>query len=229
MADANGVFRSALAGDPSSAYALKPNLMHQAENGRAVVPFSDPVLGSSPLTIILRTDETPSRYIVIPLNPKVVIPERALGVTALVAPDGRTLAHSDGAERVPPFVPYPNLGSPAANIVASFGEEHLVAATPVPGWPLAAAASSRLSDVLADWHASLPFYIFLILGPVLAGIAVTLYLARHSLDGEYWTDIPVMQPRETPAQIPGPTLRHVLREPSPRTRQAEIIPLHAAE
>ncbi|HTQ12911.1 MAG TPA: HAMP domain-containing sensor histidine kinase [Rhizomicrobium sp.] len=48
----------------------------------------------------------------------------------------------------------------------------------VPGWPLAAGASILTGDALGTWYGTLPLYLFLILGPSLAGAALAAVFVR---------------------------------------------------
>ncbi len=55
----------------------------------------------------------------------------------------------------------------------------LVALTPVPGWPVVAGASIRVGEALSSWYASLPLFLFFILGPALAGAALAVVFVRE--------------------------------------------------
>ncbi len=56
--------------------------------------------------------------------------------------------------------------------------------TGVPGWPLTAAIATSKAMVLADWIKALPLYLFVILGPALAGAGLAALLVgafeRHA-------------------------------------------------
>ena len=42
----------------------------------------------------------------------------------------------------------------------------------LPGWPLAVMTSVDEPAALADWTGALPLYLFVILGPAIAGLAL---------------------------------------------------------
>jgi signal transduction histidine kinase len=59
------------------------------------------------------------------------------------------------------------------------GVRRIIALSPVPGWPLAAAASLRTDEALASWYASLLIYLFVIFGPALAGLGIAFLMVRE--------------------------------------------------
>lgn len=64
-------------------------------------------------------------------------------------------------------------------IIEAGGERRLVALTPVPGWPVVAGASVRVGKALSAWYASLPLFLFFILGPALAGAGLAVVFVRE--------------------------------------------------
>ncbi len=54
----------------------------------------------------------------------------------------------------------------------------MVSLARVPGWPLSAGASTAAGEALGNWYGTLPLYLFLILGPSLAGAALSVVFVR---------------------------------------------------
>ena len=182
LADADGNFVSAMKGRPLAAEPLGEEVLARAQAGRAVGPYADPAIGSSPLTLLFQPDrEIPPRFIVMPLDPGSLIPRSALGQTALFTPQGLTLALGPGWEAAPPsnVLRSEDTGETTIRLVEYDGVRRIVALAPVPGWPLAAASSVRAADVLDTWYSSVPLYLFVILGPAVAGAALAMLLVRE--------------------------------------------------
>jgi len=182
LTDAEGRFISAMRGRPLAAAMLPEALVANVENaGRDVAPYSDPAIGSSPLTLFFQADdEFPPRFVVIPLVPDTLLPAGASGQTALFTADGVTLARGTGWEAPPPsnVLRIEEGETTPLRTVEYDGVRRLIALAPVSGWPLTAASSVRIDDALAGWYASLPLYLFMILGPTLAGLAIAVLMVR---------------------------------------------------
>jgi hypothetical protein len=151
LADADGNFISAMIGRPLAAAPLSEELLMDAQLGRSIHPYSDPAIGSSPMTLIFQSDrEIPPRFIVMPLDPRSLLPESALGETALFTPAGLSLALGQGWEDPPPAYVLRSEGDAEATLrhVEYDGVSRIIALAPVPGWPLAAASSVRANEIL---------------------------------------------------------------------------------
>ena len=61
----------------------------------------------------------------------------------------------------------------------SGGGRRLVALHAVPGWPLVAGASMRTGEALRAWYASLPLFLFIIIGPAIAGAGLAVVFVRE--------------------------------------------------
>ena len=182
LADADGNFIGAMIGRPLAAEPLSEEMLMEVQEGRTIQPYSDPAIGSSPMTLVFAADqEFPPRFIVMPLDPRSLLSESALGETALFTPEGMTLALGQGWEDPPPAYVLRSEGQtePTLRHVEYDGVRRLIALSPVPGWPLAAVASVRADDVLNTWYSSLPLYLFVILGPAVAGAALAVVLVRE--------------------------------------------------
>jgi hypothetical protein len=173
-ADNTGKFIGALRGDIATAGGIPSEAFNRLQLGRSVVPYENEAIGSSPVTLIFRGEA--ERMVVMPLNPAALLPQRVLGETALFTPQGLPLAFGAGWERQPPsFILRTENGANLRHLV--YGDiDRIVALAPVPGWPLAAAASVRSAEALGTWYGSLPLYLFVILGPAIVGAALAVIL-----------------------------------------------------
>jgi signal transduction histidine kinase len=179
LADATGRIVSALKGNPLTAKPIAAASLKRAFARRSIETYSDPAIGASPFTLMFRADkERPARYIVMVLDPVSLLPNaggrnHGFGETAIFTRAGAALALSDGWQNAPPgYLLRDDAAKPSVRYVDVGGERRIVALSPVPGWPLSAATSLRAGDALASWYGSLPLYLFVILGPAIAGAAL---------------------------------------------------------
>jgi signal transduction histidine kinase len=182
LADADGNFVSSMMGRPLAAERLSEQSLAKALAGRTIEPYSDPAIGSSPMTLVFRADDkVPPRFIVLPLDPRSLLPQNAIGESALFNPNGLILALGDGWDKPPPAYILRSDSQTESTLrhVEYDGVRRIFALSPVPGWPLAAAASVRANDVLGTWYGSVPLYLFVILGPALAGAGIAFVLLRE--------------------------------------------------
>lgn len=182
LADADGNFVHAMVGRPLAAQPLSEQTLALAEAGRVIGPYSDPAVGSSPMTLIFQADEEfPPRYLVMPLDPRSLLAQSPIGETALFDPSGLTLALGEGWVEPPPSYVLRNTSQSESALRHVEYEDirRIIALSPVPGWPLAAASSLRADDVLDSWYASLPLYFFVILGPAIAGAGLAFILFQE--------------------------------------------------
>jgi hypothetical protein len=67
LADADGNFIAAMMGRPLAAHPLSEPSLARLQLGRSIEPYSDPAIGSSPLTLLFQADsEFPPRFVVLP-------------------------------------------------------------------------------------------------------------------------------------------------------------------
>jgi len=182
LADADGNFVSAMMGRPLAAERLSEQSLANALTSRTIQPYSDPAIGSSPMTLVFHADEKlPPRFIVLPLDPRSLLTQNAIGESALFDPSGLILALGGGWDKPPPAYILRSNSQTESTLrhVEYEGIRRIVALSPVPGWPLAAASSVRADDVLGTWYGSVPLYLFVILGPALAGAGIAFVLFRE--------------------------------------------------
>lgn len=186
VADAEGRVISAMRGSVTRARPLAAQLVAQARRARTAGPYSDPAIGGSPLTIIFRADrENPPRFVMMLVNPAALVPRATVGGSALLTTDGAALALTQGWPAPPPaYVLRTREGGSDLREIDGADGNRIVALASVPGWPLAAATSIATSDALWGWYWSLPFYLFLLLGPVAAGAGFAIVMMRQIADAE---------------------------------------------
>jgi len=225
LADADGRFIGAMKGQPLQALPLPLLVVERADVSPTVTGFGDPAIGSSPLTLVFKADkETPPRFVVMPLDPISLLPKKALGQTALFDMDGATLALGSDWENAPPsYALRADPGSSALRYVELEGAKRIIALSPVPGWPLMAAASVRASEALDTWYGSLPLYLFVILGPAIAGAILAIILVREfeRADRARKALVAVKAIGEARAAVPAPSEADLLRRLSDSERRAK--------
>ena len=174
VAEGSGSFAAAMKGDMRGARPLPLALIGRLARGPLVQPFADPAIGSSPLTLIFRG--VGERVLVMPLDPSALLPRAAVGQTALFTPHGLTLALGPGWEQAPPSYVLRTEEGESLRYLQMDSGDRIIALAPVPGWPLAVASSTPTEEALQSWHANLPLYVFIILGPGMVGAALAILI-----------------------------------------------------
>lgn len=179
LADENGAFLASMRGDPAAAAPLSRETLQSLARGPVILPYSDPAIGASPMTILFKSHDAPARFVVMPLDPAAIMPVRALGQSALFTPEWQILAQGAGMEVAPPpGILRQSMDAGAAQTVEYGGANHMIAVARVQGWPLAAVASVPIATALAAWHAALPIYLFLIFAPALLSVVLAVLWSR---------------------------------------------------
>lgn len=181
LVNESGAFLASMRGDPTAAAPLSQDVLRSLARGPVILPFSDPAIGASPMTIVFKSHDAPARFVLMPLDPAAIMPSRALGQSALFTPGWQVLAQGAGMKVAPPpAILRQSMDAGAAQIVEYGGANSMIAVGRVPGWPLAAIASVPIATALAAWHAALPLYLFLIFGPALLCAVLALLWGRAS-------------------------------------------------
>ncbi|MBV9905141.1 MAG: HAMP domain-containing histidine kinase [Alphaproteobacteria bacterium] len=105
----------------------------------------------APSTLTFRYGE---KIVAVAFDPRALMPMRLLANAAMVLPENKVLLQDSRWS-----------GSGVA--------------VPVPGWPVTMRAAVDEYDALAAWTGSLPLYLFVILGPALAGAGLAAVLVRE--------------------------------------------------
>ncbi|HEX3810063.1 MAG TPA: HAMP domain-containing sensor histidine kinase [Rhizomicrobium sp.] len=145
-----GTVMSALNGVRPSELAIDEIYALGARTKRVALPSPD-----GPYTLVAMPYA--GSILVLELNPDALLPAAEISRAALSTQGGTLLAEGGdwGAQ-----------GS-------------LVAFHTVPNWPLSVGTSMTQSDAFGAWYGSLPLYLFVILGPALAGAALATVFVRE--------------------------------------------------
>jgi hypothetical protein len=179
LTDRQGRFMRAMKGEAESAAPLAVEIVQRLQAGPVVAPYSDAAIGSSPVTLFFPADENSGRIVVMPIDPKSLLPKQTLGGSALFLPNGLALAVGEGFDAAPPSSLLANLSAPATRQLEQAEGKRIISVAPVPGWPLVAVSSVQASAALGSWYGSLPLYLFVIMGPALVGAALAVLLVSE--------------------------------------------------
>lgn len=157
--DKQGHLISELKGSPVGLLPLSAEILAEASSDRVLVPGSD---GHS-VALVLPAH---GRIAVIQLDTARLVARRPDALIAL--PSGRILAA--GAQwRSLPDIRDAAFDDGSARIVDLAQGSRILALAKPPDWPIVAGASVATGDALLTWRGALPLYLFIVLGPALAG------------------------------------------------------------
>jgi len=143
---------------------LPAGFLQRAFAGRAVAVAGEVLLLAFPQNGIVTLAE---------LDLPRIFPAAILHRSALTQTDGSVLVA--GRQWTFSALP-PDLGAADGAVVTGAA---LVSAASVPGWPLRVAGVMNAEDAVGAWVGSLPLYLFVILGPALAGAGLAMVFVRE--------------------------------------------------
>jgi signal transduction histidine kinase len=118
------------------------------------------------------------RIVAIEIDPAGLVASMPDGLVSVQS--GQLLALGREWRRAPDADALALRGSAAATrLVESTASDRLVSLTRISGWPLVAGASTDVGQTLGAWYGALPLYLFLILGPALAGAGLAAVFVRE--------------------------------------------------
>ncbi len=158
--DEQGRLISELKGSPRGLLPLSPQILAQARSGRVLVPGND---GHS-VALVLPAN---GRIAAIQLDTALLIARRPDALIALTS--GRILAAGAQWRSLPDIHDTAVDGADAARIVELAEGSRIFALARLADWPIVAGASVATGDALFSWRGALPLYLFIVLGPALAG------------------------------------------------------------
>jgi hypothetical protein len=179
LTNREGRFVRAMRGEADVAAPLSAEILQRLQSGPVIAPYSDAAIGSSPMTLFFAAGGNLARIVVMPVDPVSLLPRDVLGNSALFTPGGVALALSNNFALSPPVALLSNREGAVTRQLEQDGVRSIVAAAPVPGWPLTAVASVEASAALGTWYGSIPLYLFVILGPGLVGAALAVLLVSE--------------------------------------------------
>jgi len=158
-------------GDPSAFLPLPPDAEALARWQRVVVPGRD----GKTMVIAYPVGE---RIVAIELDMRSIVAPASMEESVIATRDGDLLAIGSGWKTMPGVAALA-ASAPETRELHETGENRLVSLSPVPGWPATAGASVATGEALGAWYGALPFYLFLILGPALAGAGLAFVFVRE--------------------------------------------------
>jgi signal transduction histidine kinase len=158
--DEQGRLISELKGSPLGLLPLSPQILAQARSGRVLVPGND---GHS-VALVLPAN---GRIAAIQLDAALLIARRPDALIAL--PSGRILAAGAQWRSLPDIHEAAFDGADATRKVELAEDSRILALARLADWPIVAGASVATGDALFSWRGALPLYLFIVLGPALAG------------------------------------------------------------
>jgi signal transduction histidine kinase len=168
--DPSGHLISELKSAPREFLPLPSAALDQAKAGNFVGVAAD----GRHLVMVVSTG---ARVVAVEVDPGALIASRD-GLVAM--PAGRLLALGQDWKGVPDTAALALSGQSSATRVIAMPEgERLVSLAVVPGWPLVTGASADVGQTLDAWYGTLPLYLFLILGPALAGAGLAAVFVRE--------------------------------------------------
>jgi signal transduction histidine kinase len=171
--DIRGDLQSELTSAAKGFLPLSVETLDAARDGHAIAASRD---GKS-FAIIFGVGP---HIVAVELDAKALMPSAGERQALLATLSGEVVALG-GEWRALPSVEGLALGnqSQASREIDVADGRRIVALRRVEGWPLAVAASSRVGEALDAWYGSLPLYLFVILGPALAGGCLAVIFVRE--------------------------------------------------
>jgi len=170
--DSAGHLISEMKSAPLGLLPLSTDVIAQARAGSFIGPSAD---GRS-LVMVLPAD---SRIVAIEVDPHVFLSSMPDALIAM--PSGRLLALGRNWNAVPDVAALALTdASIAARIVEFPHDARLVSLAKLSGWPLVAGSSVDVGRALDAWYGTLPLYLFIIIGPALAGAGLAAVSCANS-------------------------------------------------
>ena len=167
----SGQVVSELKSVPSGLLPLSPTALTQAARGRAIAPSAD----GHTIALLFPQD---GRIVAVQVDASSVLPPAGMEDALIANPSGTTLASGAQWTTVPAASALALSAANATRLVEMPDGNRMVSLARVPGWPLSAGASIEAGEALGNWYGTLPLYLFLILGPSLAGAALSVVFVR---------------------------------------------------
>jgi signal transduction histidine kinase len=169
--DSAGHLISEMKSAPHGLLPLSPGILAQAQAGAFIGPSAD---GRS-FVMLLPANR---RIVAIEVDPHVFL--SPLPDALIAMPSGRLLALGRNWDAVPDVSALALTDDAAAARIVEFPRDaRLVSLARLSGWPLVAGSSVDVGRALDAWHGTLPLYLFIIIGPALAGAGLAAIFVRE--------------------------------------------------
>jgi signal transduction histidine kinase len=171
--DLRGDLQSELTSAAKGFLPLPPDTLDQALTGHAIAASRD---GKS-FAIVFNQG---NHLVAVELDAKALMPSAGEREALLATLSGEVVALGSEWRALPSVeaLSLDNQAQATREIDVADGRR-IVALRRVEGWPVAVAASSRVGEALDAWYGSLPLYLFVILGPALAGGGLAVIFVRE--------------------------------------------------
>ncbi len=164
---------SEMTGAPGRLLPIDSATLAAAGSGRTVMP----VEGTASVALLIPAG---GRIIAVEIDERALLRHAATEASVIATRAGRILNLGAAWKSVPAMNTLSLIdGQSAGRFVGSGPERRLVALHAVPGWPLVAGASVRAGEALRSWYASLPLFLFIIIGPGIAGAGLAVVFVRE--------------------------------------------------
>jgi len=171
--DLRGDLQSELTSAPKGFLPLPPDTLDQALTGHAIAASRD---GKS-FAIVFNQG---NHLVAVELDAKALMPSAGEREALLATLTGEVVALGSEWRALPSVEALSLDNQPRATREIDVADgRRIVSLRRVNGWPLAVAASSRVGEALGAWYGSLPLYLFVILGPALAGGGLAVIFVRE--------------------------------------------------
>jgi len=171
--DPDGTLVSQMKGTPRSLLPVPQAVLETALAGRAVMLIAH----GKTLAILFRDG---ARVVAVLLDANQLLPPAGMQGALVAEPDGHLLVIGPSWSALPPERALALVGKPNDVRTLNLASGHrLLALSAVPGWPVTAGASIAVAAALGAWYGSLPLYLFVILGPALAGAGLAVVFVRE--------------------------------------------------
>ena len=171
--DLRGDLQSELTSAPKGFLPLPPDTLDQALTGHAIAASRD---GKS-FAIVFNQG---NHLVAVELDAKALMPSAGEREALLATLTGEVVALGSEWRALPSVEALSLDNQPQATREIDVADgRRIVSLRRVNGWPLAVAASSRVGEALGAWYGSLPLYLFVILGPALAGGCLAVIFVRE--------------------------------------------------
>jgi signal transduction histidine kinase len=170
--NADGQVVSEMKAMPRGFLPLDPALLARARKERVIAPAS----GDRLLAILF-----PSRaqIVAVQIDASTLLPQSGMEDAVLATPEGDIRASGGQWKELPPAGALAiGAEQSVTRLVELPSGNRLVSLRRVPGWPMVVGASVSVGEALGAWYGVLPLYLFLILGPSLAGAALAVFFVR---------------------------------------------------
>ncbi|HEY1632925.1 MAG TPA: HAMP domain-containing sensor histidine kinase [Rhizomicrobium sp.] len=167
----SGQVVSELKSMPSGLLPLSPAALAAAARGRTIAPSSD---GKS-LALLFPQD---GRIVAVQLDASAILSPAGMEDALIASPSGEVRAAGSQWRTVPPAYALALQTASTTRLIEMPEGNRMVSLRRVNGWPLEAGASIATGEALGAWYGTLPLYLFLILGPSLAGAGLAVLFVR---------------------------------------------------